>query len=292
MNWSVALKLGRVSNLPTVWTNSLAALLLAGGTPLSPQMLPLLLAMSLFYIGGMYLNDAFDAEIDARERPERPIPSGQISQTSVFILGFGMLGAGLLVLLWLGLSFDNGGGIWPALSGVGLAAAVVAYDYKHKANPFSPLVMGLCRFMVYLSAALCVALPPPAMVWIGAGLLLCYLIGLTYIAKQENLGRIENLWPLVFLAAPVIYGAIMIAERPGSTAFFLLLLTAWIVVALYFLKRRQVGDIPRAVVSLIAGISLFDALLIIIATNEINWALLSCAGFLLTLALQRFIPGT
>ena len=32
----------------------------------------------MFYIGGMYLNDAFDRDIDARERPERPIPSGHV----------------------------------------------------------------------------------------------------------------------------------------------------------------------------------------------------------------------
>ena len=36
----------------------------------------------------------------------------------------------------------------------------------------------------------------------------------------------------------------------------------WMVVALWFVKRRGPGDIPRAVVSLIAGISLFDAMLI------------------------------
>ena len=91
MNWAVAFKLGRVSNLPTVWTNTLAAIILAGAAPLAPQPLPLLLAMTLFYVGGMYLNDAFDANIDARERPERPIPSGQISRASVYGLGFGML---------------------------------------------------------------------------------------------------------------------------------------------------------------------------------------------------------
>lgn len=72
----VALRLGRVSNLPTVWTNALAGAALAGGEPWQAAMLPLLLALSLFYVGGMYLNDAFDRDIDARERPARPIPAG------------------------------------------------------------------------------------------------------------------------------------------------------------------------------------------------------------------------
>ena len=90
MTWQVALRLGRVSNLPTVWTNTLAALLLAGGTVADGRTVPLLLAMSLAYVGGMYLNDAFDARIDAIERPERPIPSGAISAHAVFAAGFGI----------------------------------------------------------------------------------------------------------------------------------------------------------------------------------------------------------
>ena len=44
----------------------------------------------------MYLNDAFDREIDARERPERPIPSGRIGAGPVFAIGFGLLAAGVL----------------------------------------------------------------------------------------------------------------------------------------------------------------------------------------------------
>ena len=67
--------------------------------------------------------------------------------------------------------------------------------------------------------------------------------------------------------------------------------TGWILVALWFVKRRQAGDIPRAVVSLIAGISLFDAMLIAVHTTP-QMALIAVAGFALTLALQKFISGT
>ena len=87
MTLGVALRLGRVSNLPTVWTNTLAGIVLTGMAVNDARTVPILLAMSLFYVGGMYLNDAFDAEIDAEERAERPIPSGQISRQSVFVSG-------------------------------------------------------------------------------------------------------------------------------------------------------------------------------------------------------------
>src|SRR5262245_4430850 len=89
--WAVYLQLGRVSNLPTVWTNVLAGTLLTG-VPVDAGVLGVLLvSLSLFYVGGMYLNDAFDRHIDARERPERPIPSGRASVQEVFGIGFGML---------------------------------------------------------------------------------------------------------------------------------------------------------------------------------------------------------
>ena len=65
------LRLGRVSNLPTVWTNVLAATVLAGGAWQNARTALVLVAMSLFYVGGMYLNDYFDRAIDARGRYRR-----------------------------------------------------------------------------------------------------------------------------------------------------------------------------------------------------------------------------
>ena len=67
MNARAWFRLGRVSNLPTVWSNVLAAVALAGagGAFVSPGALfGLLTALSLFYVAGMVLNDAFDAEIE------------------------------------------------------------------------------------------------------------------------------------------------------------------------------------------------------------------------------------
>ena len=188
MNWMVAFKLGRVSNLPTVWTNVWAGAILAGGSILEPLTIWLLVAISLFYVGGMYLNDAFDANIDAVERPERPIPAGQVSRRLVFGFGYGMLFVGLGILTGVGLVPDQGTGIWPAIGGIGLAGAVILYNWTHKQSPISPALMGICRALVYVAVGLCLAVPLPTPVLVGAGLLLSYLIGLTYVAKHENFG--------------------------------------------------------------------------------------------------------
>ena len=64
MTLLTALRLGRVSNVPTVWTNVLAASALCGASPAPSMLVVLCLAMTLAYVGGMYLNDAFDSEHD------------------------------------------------------------------------------------------------------------------------------------------------------------------------------------------------------------------------------------
>jgi len=288
MSWAVALKLGRVSNLPTVWTNMVAGIVLAGGTITDPRTVPLVVALSLFYVGGMYLNDAFDAEIDAKERPERPIPSGAVARATVYGLGYGMLAVAMLLLGWIGVEY--GAGPWPAASGALLSAAIVAYNWRHKDNPISPIVMGLCRVFVYVTAGVCFAAAISAPLAVGAGLMLCYLIGLTYVAKQENIGRVENMWPLLFLAAPIVYGGTRL-DRGLTAAAIWVAIVVLVLAALRFVKRRGPGDIPKAVVSLIAGISLLDAMFIA-GAGEPRLAGLAVLGFLLTLALQRFVPGT
>ena len=68
MKLKTALRLGRVSNLPTVWTNVLVGAALGGASWASwgdwGRVVLVLLAMSAAYVGGMFLNDAYDAEID------------------------------------------------------------------------------------------------------------------------------------------------------------------------------------------------------------------------------------
>jgi 4-hydroxybenzoate polyprenyltransferase len=175
------LQLGRVSNLPTVWTNVLTGIALAGGGPKSGVVPPLLLAFSLFYTGGMFLNDAFDRHHDARTRPDRPIPAGLIPAGEVFGIGYGLLATALLIVMWMA------GGNNPAamVSGVCLATAIIVYDAYHKKNPLSPWLMGLCRMLIYATTALIVTGSLSLPVIIGATALLLYIVALTAIAKQS-----------------------------------------------------------------------------------------------------------
>ncbi|MEM7490879.1 MAG: UbiA family prenyltransferase [Pseudomonadota bacterium] len=283
MTLDVFLRLGRVSNLPTVWTNALAGAVL--GASATGDVLGLggvllaALALSLFYVGGMWLNDAFDAEIDARERAARPIPSGEVDRGTVFAGGAGMLVLAVAIGVMLG----------AAVPAILLAGAVVLYDWLHKRTVLSPVIMGAARFFSIVFAAAATG-AVTGLVIAGALGLFAYVVGLTYAAKQEAQDRIGDAWPLAVLAVPVLVALWM----SGGAVWPLLILLGLLVVmgvALYRLRRRDPGDVPVAVVTLIAGIALYDAVLIAGAGAPLL-ALLAVAGFGATLLLQRLAPGT
>lgn len=175
------LRLARISNLPTVWSNVLAASVLAGGVSLWSLAL-ILAAMSALYTGGMFLNDAFDREIDARERPERPLPTGEIAPATAWTIGGGLLAVGVAGLATFGL--------WSALAGLVLAGFILLYDAWHKGNPLSPLIMGACRALAYVGTALAASGALSSTVLAGAFALLLYVLALTALAKRgfRNVG--------------------------------------------------------------------------------------------------------
>ncbi|MEA1675980.1 UbiA family prenyltransferase [Nitrospirillum sp. BR 11163] len=283
--------LGRVSNLPTVLSNALAGIILSGGA--WPDAARAVLALALFYIGGMYLNDAMDVEIDARERPSRPIPRGDASRAAVFTAGFALLALGLALAAATG---PRGG-----LAAGALAAAILLYDWMHKRTAAAPLVMGLCRLLCYGTAAAMAGgrLDAPALLAGGAGLF-CLVVGLTYAARQEAYDRLGAVWPLAVLALPlaVAIGAALtggetapLALAPLALALSLALGLA-IAAGLRRFFRRAPGDVPRAVALLIAAIALYDAALIAAAGGDTAAVAVAAMCFPLTLTLQRVIPGT
>lgn len=283
LSFVTLLTLGRVSNLPTVWTDVLAGAVLAGADWQNWRTGLVLVAMTLFYVGGMYLNDYFDRAVDARERPARPIPAGHISAHAVAAIGFGLLGAGIAVMTATGLA--------AGLAGAVLAAVIVGYDMFHKGNPLAPVVMGLCRALVYCGAALAVTGAVSATVAIASLALLAYVAGLTYAARQESFDRVGNLWPLLVLSAPLLLALPALHEGAVAVAVYLALV-ACIACAIYLLARRPMpGAVSRAVGLLIAGISLVDAALLASAGAMVP-ALMAVAGFGATLVFQKYIAGT
>jgi len=281
---SLMLKIGRVSNLPTVWTNVVAGAFLAGVATDTVTLLWLMLAVTLFYTGGMYLNDAFDADIDARERPNRPIPAGQISAKAVSALGCAMLMAGIFIVAPYG--------VWAVQAGVGLSLAILLYNAWHKGNVWSPVIMGSCRALVYLLAAWSLTPQPSAgLVW-GMLAVFTHIAGLTYAAKQESLDRIDRLWPLVILVAPMVLLSLHFPLSDTAIVALLLLAAADVFAVRLLALRRRGGDVPRAVAQLIAACALLDAAVVAVAGGGLTWVVACIVAYVCCRLFQRWIPGT
>jgi 4-hydroxybenzoate polyprenyltransferase len=282
--------LGRVSNLPTVWTNVAVGWFLSGGG-WTAEFAWILLGMSLVYIAGMTLNDAFDAAWDLEHAPQRPIPAGKMSQAAVWSVGVieMLAGGGLLA----GLT-----SVSPLLAG-GLVLAVLLYNALHKRWAGSVLIMGLCRSLVYLGAGSAVAaqtrsIEVPTTLLLIAGGVVVYIAGLTLAARQEHLAAPPALRriPGLMLMLPVLFPLILWRTMPADLIWMAVALVgvlgvgAWLMIV----RRALAERVPKGIAFAIAGIAFFDASVVAFA----NWtAAVAClAAFVLTLGLQRVIPAT
>jgi 4-hydroxybenzoate polyprenyltransferase len=137
---------------------------------------------ALLYLSGMVLNDVFDAEVDARDRPDRPIPSGRVSLKAATVVGWGMLTAGL-ILAWI-LSYTAN--YWPpGVVATLLAACILLYDGALKRTRLAPLVMGECRmFNVLLGMSLMIVAWGKAEIFIAVGIGV-YIMGVTIFARTD-----------------------------------------------------------------------------------------------------------
>src|SRR5262245_50204166 len=160
-------RLVRLPNLPTALADVTLAALAVGALPERWVAFLLLLASSAcLYMAGMVLNDVFDVEEDRRERPERPIPSGEVNAREAALLGgvllvFGLLFAGAAG--WALVQLDQAASGWrPPVVAVLLVVAILAYDGGMKRTALGPVVMGLCRALnVLLGVSIAGAFPWP-----------------------------------------------------------------------------------------------------------------------------------
>jgi len=276
------LVLGRVSNLPTVWSNCLAGWWLGGGGNFGK--LPLLLfGASALYIGGMFLNDAFDAEFDRQRRPSRPIPSGVISLTAVWRWSFALLGLGALALAVLGKT--------TGVLTLALLACIIIYDATHRAITASPWLLGLCRFWLYVIAGSTgVWGVNGGPIWCGAALAI-YAAGFGSVARRGNFRRPVPFWPLLLLTAPVFLAMLMNAGAARKDAMLVsLVFGLWGARCARTIFLPDEANVGRIAAGLLAGIVLVDWLAV--APQLPHW--LSGVVFLplfgATLLLQRFVP--
>jgi len=207
------LQLMRPANIVTAWADVLAGFAASGcvftnqeiGTVLV-NLVPLtwlLLSTTGLYGGGIVFNDVFDAEIDAQERPERPIPSGRVSRWEAAFLGSLLLSVGVLAaaqVSWL-----------CATLACDIAAAAILYNACGKHHKiFGPINMGICR---------------------GGNLLLGVSVVSLMVVEYWFLALI----PIVYIAAVTTLSQGEVHGGKGSTGIIALLLIGTVITALIVL---------------------------------------------------------
>ena len=284
------LELGRYQRLPTVWSNCLAGWWLGGAAHFGA--LPVLFASATcIYLGGALLNDALDAGFDRQHRRARPIPAGQARERVVRQFGLGFLLAGVLLSVWQAK-------LSGALS-LALVLLVVLYDATHRWFTLSPVLKGLCRFMVYLLGASMAGRGVTGWaIWCGVAMA-CYMTGAGYLARWQQTPHLIHPWPVFLLGAPVFFALVMNVDgyrRAGLLlcAVFLLWLALCLRPAFWTRERHLERTIP----GLSAGIVLVDWLAVgpvpppwspeLSAPRPLSLTMLALFG--LTLLLQRLTP--
>jgi len=275
------LVLGRVSNLPTVWSNCVAAWVLAGsGKP--KKFAFLCTGATLLYTGGMFLNDAFDIEFDRQYRPERPIIAGQISARAVWLFAAALLSLGWVSMFPLGKL--------TLLASSMLVATIIIYDAVHKHTKLAPLLMAACRFLLYVAAGSAALRGVGPAVVLRASALAAYIVGLSYLARNESTGSVANRWSTPFLFVPIAVALIGPKLDEPMVWIAAVAQAAWV---LWCLLARGSGSHPffrRGVPGLLAGIVLVDWLAVAGSAFWLSGAFLSL--FFLALLTQRFAPAT
>ena len=282
------LELSRFANVPSIWTNCLAAWCIAGGD-LGPAFFWAAAAASLVYMGGTFLNDALDTTWDRQHRPSRAIPSGRISATAVWGIGGAMLVSGTAILI-LSPGTGDTSLLWPLV----LAAAVLLYDFIHKKTAFGVVVMGACRYFLFIAAAEIAAPGSAEKLWIhliGAGTGL-YIIGLSLTARGEATGGGAPAHGLALLLAPLLVHLYALLEGQGyyMPVIAYAILVGWLIYTLKKLKQKSPTRIEDTVSRLLAGVVLID--LVTVSHSDLFLACMVLVAFLASLILQKIAPAT
>lgn len=209
-------------------------------------LLPACAVSVCLYAAGMITNDIFDAQLDAQERPERPLPSGRASVRGALTLAL------TLQALALALSATH--------SRAALAAATLTcgatylYNALLKGTPAGPLSMAACRVGNLwvgvtwgLPALTLSALTPQQGSWalMFTGATALYITTLTALARHEVHGgpQARALGALLTLSAltPLASLALALTLPPLSALTLAPALTLALIVTLIKPLRALLG---------------------------------------------------
>ncbi|SFE21963.1 UbiA-like protein EboC [Spirosoma endophyticum] len=246
------LSLTRPANLVTAIADVLAGMAIAGyfmlpGLALAPVGWLSLATVGL-YGGGVVFNDVFDAELDAVERPERPIPSGIINKNTAVLVGSALLIVGIATSFLVNQT--------AGFLAIAISIASLVYDRfgKHH-NWLGPVNMGLCRGLNLLLGVS--VLPEQVLPWAWVGLVpIAYIAAITMISRGEVHGGSPTILRVAGLLYALVIGCVAaLAQRQqqlGTALPFLILFGYYIFPPLWRAVKDPTG--PNIGLAVRAGV--------------------------------------
>ena len=226
-----------------------------------PHLIALMVSSGLLYVGGIVLNDYFDIEIDKRERPSRPLPSGNISKRHALAIAIvALLFANTIAFIV---------GPMSLVVSLALTFAIIAYDYRLKHGLLGPFAMAGARFLNVIFGASPVLLyinnHSYAIVGAAAGSLFVYIVAITILSKKEA----GNERPNSTMASLMIFGVISAIAALGLVLqlqlAFLLNLSIFAVVMIVTIKQHLANEVPsvqKAVRNMVISIIIIDSVFV------------------------------
>jgi 4-hydroxybenzoate polyprenyltransferase len=227
----------------------------------SVHLVALVISSGLLYIAGIILNDYFDIEIDKRERPFRPLPSGNISKRHALSIAIiALLIANTISLLLGPTSF--------ALS-LALTLAIIAYDYRLKHGLLGPFAMGAARLLNVIFGASLV-LPylsnhSYGIVGAAAASLFLYTIAIIILSKKEAGNERPNSILVFLIVFSVISALAALGLLVQLQWAFLLNLSIFATVMIVTFKQHLMKEVPsvqKAVRNMVISIIILDSVFV------------------------------
>lgn len=288
-------QLFRLSLCPTALADILAGSALAAAATGELEIEPLLFCSTLgIYHGSMALNDWADHQEDARDRPHRPLPNGDISSRAALTAACVMILVGVSCAFFLKLAL----GVWM----LGIASLAVGYNIWLRGPWTGPISLGACRAMHLSAPAILFAAPSEATSGIAVGYGL-YVFTLSRLARLETLGSSElKRAPSFYLmgcAAIFLATSVNISEEaPLAPRLAATLLSMGAAVALtrraWPLEPWNAARVQGSVGLSLRLLLLFTASAALSTGSDSAWipAALILMGYPLAHALRKAIPPT
>ena len=269
-----------------------------------------------FIVLAWFLNDVFDIAQDTADRPQRPIPSGQIDLSTARKWGLILLTIGIAAAIVAGIIAGTSADVLKCsvVSGL-LAICVYLYDGPLKRTWLAPLLMGGCRSLNILlggatatsiQVGLCVA-GFPVILWAVALAIGLLITGVTLLARNEASESQSRFW-IIASSLLIVGGIAALAIGPtlyqGNLAisdmvenvypFMVAMISITIFRRLIICAVRPTSkSVKFAVIATLRSLILFDAAVCFLARpDQLAYSLVVLALLLPVLVLSRWMYAT